>query len=336
MSRLLSFFTLLALLFTWQYTNADIVLASATKGSVTERSSLGASGQVATSATSSNYNVGDTFQDCDYCPEMVVIPSGSFDMGSNRKGDVDDDDEKPVHRVTIPEEFSVGKFEVTKEEFTIFVNKTGYDTGNKCLLLDVNGKWKEKSGYNWNNPGFSQSGRAPVTCLSWDDTQAYLNWLSRETGQNYRLLSESEWEYAGRAYTTSKYFTYGSADYGDSKGKSISHNDANYGTDECCNGYASGRDSWVNTSPVGSFSANRFGLYDFFGNVSEWVEDCISRNYNNTPANGHAYTWNDCEKRVLRGGSWASIPRYLRSADRGWSYQGSRSSKVGFRVARSL
>ena len=160
--------------------------------------------------------VGKEFRDCENCPEMVVVPAGSFMMGS-KKGD---DDEKPVHRVTIGRPFAVGVYEVTRGEFGRFVEETGYSTGDECYTYESEGffgdpELKERSGRGWKNPGFEheQGETEPVVCVSWDDAQAYVRWLSEQTGEAYRLLSEAEWEYAARAGTTTAWY-WGESDAG--------------------------------------------------------------------------------------------------------------------------
>ncbi len=146
--------------------------------------------------------------------------------------------------------------------------------------------------------GFGR-GQQPVINVSWDDAQRYVAWLSRITGKQYRLLTEAEWEYAARADSTTAYH------WGDDIGKGNAN----------CNGCGSEWDG-KQTSPVGSFKANAFGLYDMVGNISEWVQDCYHDNFNGAPADGSAWTNGDCDFRVLRGGSWDKNPRFLRAADR--------------------
>ncbi|MEE8502787.1 MAG: SUMF1/EgtB/PvdO family nonheme iron enzyme, partial [Kiloniellales bacterium] len=142
----------------------------------------------------------DTFKDCDTCPEMVVIPAGSFTMGSPASEKGRYNKEGPQHRVSIPRSFALGKYEVTKAEFAAFVHETGRDAQG-CLIRD-DGKWKDDDSKSWRNPGYTQSDSHPVVCVNWDDAKAYARWLSRKTGKEYRLPSESEWEYAARASTT--------------------------------------------------------------------------------------------------------------------------------------
>ena len=268
---------------------------------------------------------GTTFRDCPECPEMVVIPAGSFTMGSPASEPERFDDEGPQHRVTIPRAIAIGRFEVTRNQFAIFVRETGYGAGSSCSTYEGK-ESKKREGRGWRNPGFTQGGRHPVVCVNWDDAKAYVRWLSRKTGQEYRLPSESEWEYASRAGTTTTRYW----------GSRASHEYANYGKDKCCEGYASGRDRWINTSPAGSFPPNNFDLYDMLGNVWEWVEDCWNRNYSGAPSDGRAWKAGDCNRHVLRGGSLFNPPRYVRSALHGWLPSTDRIKDGGFRVARTL
>jgi formylglycine-generating enzyme required for sulfatase activity len=262
---------------------------------------------------------GETFRDrkvdgseCVTCPEMVVIPAGSFRMDDLDGGG--DSDEKPVHRVTIPNKFAVGKFEVTRNEFSTFVNATGYSTSGECYY-HTGSEWKKSSSKNWRSPGFSQTDRDPVVCVDWNDAKAYVRWLSGKTGKGYRLLSEAEWEYAARSGTLTKYHF----------GNDISSNQANFNRDV------------GQTTPVGSYPSNTFGLHDMHGNAWEWTEDCYQDSYRGTPTNGNSNTESDsCIGRVLRGGSWGSNPRNLRAAIRLRRITVIRSYGYGFRVARTL
>ena len=262
--------------------------------------------------------VGKKFRDCADCPEMMVVPAGSFTMGSRPLGGSRYNTEGPPRRVTIGRPLAVGKYEVTRGEFARFAATTGHETGNSCSTRE-GGTWRRRSGSNWRNPGFEQTGRDPAVCVNWRDAKAYVGWLSRETGKRYRLLSEAEWEYAARAGTRKSYHW----------GNSIGRNRAN------CSRCGS---RWDNerTAPVGSFGANRFGLYDMHGNVREWVEDCWHDSYRGAPSDGRAWTEGECKDRVLRGGSWDTGPWRLRSAFRSWDRPGFRSDDFGFRVARTL
>jgi formylglycine-generating enzyme required for sulfatase activity len=233
---------------------------------------------------------GDIFKDCDECPEMIVVPSGNLLMGSltNEAGRYAN--EGPQHRVTISDPFAVGIYEVTQAE------------------------WQSVMGHN---PSRFKGARRPVETVSWDETQIYLEKLNSRTGETYRLLSESEWEYVARAGTTTRF---------------------NCGASDSCLDTIGwlGSNSGSNTHSVGSKRANRFGLHDVHGNVWEWTQDCWNSNYNGAPSNGSAMISDNCSKRVLRGGSWASTPRVLRSANRNWTNSGKRYSGDGFRVTKSL
>ena len=155
--------------------------------------------------------------------------------------------------------------------------------------------------------------------VSWNDATEYVAWLSSQTGAEYRLPSEAEWEYAARAGSATKY----------SWGNEIGGNRANCGGDNC-------GDQWAYTAPVGSFAPNAFGLHDMHGNVIEWVEDCLNASYAGAPVDGSAWLSGNCAVRVLRGGSWSGYPRSLRAAIRYWLISGYRDGLIGFRAARTL
>ena len=278
---------------------------------------------------------GSVFRDCPACPEMVVVPAGDFLMGSDRRDDESYDDERPRHRVTL-DGFALGAHEVTRDEYEAFVAATGRDSGDGCWAFDPDDRnWESRSGVSWRSPGYPQAGDHPVVCLNWEDAQAYARWLSRETGEQYRLPSESEWEYAARAGTRTR------RHWGDDP-------------DDGC-AYANGADrmfearvdnDWLVadctdrvlwTSLVGAYQPNAFGLHDMLGNVWEWVEDCWHDDYDGAPGDGSAWTTGgECGRRVVRGGSWDSLPRDLRSANRYRSDAGLRVTLIGFRVARTL
>ena len=243
---------------------------------------------------------GRRFRDCGACPEMVVVPAGSFRMGSPSAERGRHQDEGPVHRVTIGEPFAVGVYEVTFDEWRACAR------GGGC------------GGYSPADRGWG-GGKRPIINVGWKDAQAYVEWLSRKTGRRYRLPSESEWEYAARAGTRTRYWW----------GDEISRGRAN------CRGCGS---RWDNsrTAPVGSFSANAFGLHDVHGNVSEWVVDCWNSGYGRAPRDGSAWEPGNCNYRTVRGGAWLARPRALRSASRTHSFFASRLAFTGFRVARTL
>ena len=172
-----------------------------------------------------------------------------------------------------------------------------------------------------------------MVCVSWDDVRAYASWLSRRTGERYRLLSESEWEYVARAGTrTARYWGEGeSGQCGHANGADASaKRQYSYWAAASCD------DGHVRTAPVGSYGANAWGLHDVLGNVWEWTGDCWNESYAGAPSDGSSWERGACSNRVLRGGSWRNSPRYLRSAYRDGLFTGYRSLYNGFRVARTL
>lgn len=268
------------------------------------------------------------FRDCPACPEMVMIPPGSFDMGSPGSEAGRFDNEGPVHQVFVAG-FALGKSEITRGQFAAFVEETDYDAGGECWTLE-RGKAIKRSGRNWRNPGYAQDDAHPVACVNWNDAQAYVDWLSKKTGKPYRLPSEAEWEYAARGNT-------GSARYwGDSPDEACKYANvadvtaktqilASWTIHNCSDGYAY-------TAPAVSHEANAFGLHGVIGNLWEWTEDGWHDNYNDAPADGSVWHGGGT-KRVLRGGSWVNHPRLARAAVRGAAEPAYRSAGFGFRLA---
>jgi formylglycine-generating enzyme required for sulfatase activity len=164
-----------------------------------------------------------------------------------------------------------------------------------------------------------------VINVSWDDAKAYVAFLSKTTGKSYRLLSESEWEYAARAGTATPFWW----------GSTISTSEANYDGNYTYNNGPKG-EYRQRTVPVDSFAANPFGLYNVHGNVYQWVEDCYHDSYAGAPVDGKAVTAGDCSYRVFRGGSWNYNPAYLRAASRYGVNPVYRGNFFGFRLARTL
>ena len=272
------------------------------------------------------------FQDCPQCPRMVVVPAGTYEMGS--PSDKGAGDEEQRHRVTIADALAIGMFEVTRGEFSRFVNEMNRRmAGGACWQYDG---MERKEGAGPTDPGFIQGDDEPMVCVSWSDAQAYVDWLSARTQRQYRLPSESEWEYAARAGT-------GTARYWDGSDSGQCRN-ANGADDSLTTRYtdwfeltASCDDGHAHTSEAGRYGPNRFGLYDMLGNAREWVEDCWHSDYEGAPSDGSAWTeGGNCRLRVLRGGSWLDGPGGVRSSTRDRSTTGIRFSANGFRVARSL
>lgn len=239
---------------------------------------------------------------------MVVVPAGSFTMGSPTGEKDRETDGGSQHQVTFAQQFAVGKFSVTFDEWDSCVADGG------C------------NGYRPADQGWGRAKR-PVVNVSWDDAKAYLAWLSRKTGKTYRLLSEAEREYVARAGTTTPFWT----------GSTISTSEANYDGNYTYGGGSKG-EYRRQTVPVDSFQPNPWGLYQVHGNVWEWTEDCWNNSYDGAPTDGSAWTGGNCNRRVLRGGSWRNHPRNLRSAFR-FDYSTSDridAKSLGFRVARTL
>jgi formylglycine-generating enzyme required for sulfatase activity len=241
----------------------------------------------------------DAFRECAKdCPDMIVVPAGNFIMGSPATEKGREDSEGPQHKVAIATPFAVSKFEVTFADWDACVSVGG------CPQVS--------------DSGFGRGSR-PVINVTWDDAQHYAAWLSKMTGQRYRLLSEAEWEYAARAGSTTAYWW----------GDEIGIGNAN------CIGCGSKWDK-QQTSPVGSFKPNAFGLYDMVGNVWQWSQDCYHDNYIDAPKDGSVWTGGACNYRVVHGGSWIDKLVYLRSAGRSWFAPDNRVNNLGFRVARTL
>ena len=273
----------------------------------------------------------DVFRDCPDCPEMVVVPAGTFRMGSPASEAGRYDDVGPRHEVTLRSPFALGRYEVTRREYAAFVSATGWSSRG-CYQWE--GRWKLDDDASWRAPGFAQGEGHPVVCVNWTDAQAYVRWLREETGKGYRLPSEAEWEYAARGGTTTSRY------WGNMSSAQCAYgNGADAAAKRVHPGWtvASCDDGAVHTASVGSYEANAFGLFDMLGNVWEWTEDCWHGTYAGAPGDGSAWTrGGDCGRRVLRGGSWRSHPPYVRSASRNRYTTGDRLGAAGFRVSRTL
>lgn len=282
-----------------------------------------------------------------HAPELVVLPAGSFGQGELTENDAEPIAGTPRRQVSVPA-FALGRFEVTRGEFRRFVESEGFVTDAErnvpvadqdrplpsCPeLYDDEGK-NGVADAHWRSPGFEQEDSHPVVCVTWQDAQAYVAWLSRETGQRYRLPTESELEYAIRAGSTTLW-PWG--DWGYSACDQANHFDLKAGEvypdlltyQDCDDGYA-------HTAPVGRFKPNLFGLHDAVGNVEEWAEDCWAPAHSDAPIDGSAWVSGSCVWRVLRGGGWASPSTQVRSAARMGREPEWRAPWAGFRVARDL
>lgn len=273
---------------------------------------------------------------------MVVLPSGSFRIGALSEPETKaHGDATPVTSIQIAS-FSISASEITRDQYQAFVNSAEYNT-----LSDKSGctswvDWDTGLQFNqelsWQNPGFSQNGSHPVTCINWHDASAYTNWLSEKTGKTYRLVSEAEWEYAARANTETDFSFGNSLDdicaHANISDKSAQAEKAVLTPILCDDGHAK-------TSPVKSYKPNAFGLYDMHGNLWEWVADCYHKNYDVLPLDGSALI-TDCAQRkeetlqVLRGGGWEAWDRMMSSASRMAFPSTVRKDDFGFRVARDI
>ena len=288
-----------------------------------------------------------TFRDCAECPEMVVVPAGRYRMGLSFAEAVglgaDGFYATPDHVVTIAESFAVGAHEVTRREWSVFVSEGG-DRGNFYCFTPprydtrtIGLVWNEDA--RWDRPGFEQNDAHPAVCVSWQDARDYVEWLSDRTGEDYRLLSESEWEYAARGgrSTSSRHW------YEHSSQACVHANARDRSTNEAYPMWAGPpfhdcRDGHVYTAPVASFAPNGYGLYDMLGNAREWTEDCWSPGYYGAPADGSAR--GGCSvtfgRRVIRGGSWYGKPGEVQLWYRDDLAGDAHFANLGFRVARTL
>ena len=294
-----------------------------------------------------NYHPGQVFSDhfldiVGQAPAMVVIPRGNFMMGSPQRGRVQASAEQPQHEVTLAKGFALARAEVTVGEFRAFVRSSGYvpdsdRLGSASVYNEANGRMQVRAGVDWQDDYAGQRAQAndPVVNVSWNDAHAYARWVSKRTGQHYRLATEAEYEYAERGGSTTQYWWGDGAPTG--KVENLTgggdRSPAHRSWANAFNGYG---DNYWGPAPVMSFQPNPFGLYDIDGNVSEWVEDCWHENYVRAPTDGSAWVNPGCDERVIRGGSWGSAPDQDRSSFRMGAAADSRSGRVGFRVAREL
>ncbi|MFO7325864.1 MAG: formylglycine-generating enzyme family protein [Pseudomonadota bacterium] len=270
---------------------------------------------------------GDHIKECRNCPEMVVLPAGSFLMGSP-PDEKDRRDNEKQRRITFARPFAMAATPITWDQWEACArdNWCEYAAIEEALRKGMNGE---------PNPDFRDFGRGtrPAVGMSWHDAQVYVGWLNWKTGSDdaYHLPSEAEWEYAARAGTTTTF----------PWGNSLDYNYGNFGLREkgTLGGHAEGRDRWLDeTSPVASFPPNAWGLYDMHGNIFEWTQDCFENDLSNAPTDGSANTNGDCMVRVFRSGTFMSNEYMQRSARRGAPYPATTRGRnyLGFRVARRL
>ncbi|MBI6555330.1 formylglycine-generating enzyme family protein [Pseudomonas veronii] len=257
---------------------------------------------------------GKVFKDCKDCPEMVVLPAGTFTMGTPDDEVGREPDESPMHAVTFAKPFAMSRFQITAGEWDSYIRQTGVkiadgDTrpGRECIA---------------SKPRYPQSPRQPAVCMDMDDIKHYVAWLSKKTGQPYHMVSEAQREYAARAGSSGPF----PFPFDEGKGYSIAEHANTYGP----------ADGYSFSSPAGSYPPNAFGMYDMHGNVYERVADCEHPNYIGAPTDGSAWVEPNCESYQIRGNDWGEAPVFSRSGNRNNIYPQTRGDWIGFRVVRDL
>lgn len=259
---------------------------------------------------------GEVFTNCPLCPDMMEVPGGTFLRGDFLG--VGEDDEQPRDEVTITE------FEVAINEVTFVQYQECVDDG-ACESIASDGGWGRES--------------RPVINVSFLEALIYVSWLSRETGKQYRLLSDAEWEYAARGNMAKPYVSSSRTDGGGDQWDWCYGNILVDQASRQLTGRTSGascNDQYPHTAPVGMFWANNYGLKDMSGNVWEWTMDCYQGHYRGVPRDGSPLLTGDCSFHVVRGGSWSSNSMSARIANRSRREPGAGDNDIGFRVARTL
>ncbi|MDX2142319.1 MAG: SUMF1/EgtB/PvdO family nonheme iron enzyme [Rhodospirillaceae bacterium] len=271
-----------------------------------------------------------TFKDCADCPEMVVLPTGTFTMGAP-----DDEPDRqrwdgPPTKVTVATPFALARTEITRGQFAKFAAATQRPIGGHCRTF--NGNWGADAASDWRKVNFPQTDDHPVVCVEWYDALAYVEWLNTKGGHSYYLPSEAEFEYANRA-GSSTIFPWGTdrgeiCKHANVADQSVKRRFPHVDGHNCDDGFEF-------TAPVASFPANAFGLHDTFGNVWEWVFDCWSFDHAASDGTARPVTTGEyCYKRMIKGTGYESVARYARSAARGRDdIPEFRNAVIGFRVA---
>lgn len=290
-------------------------------------------------AASRDLQPGDVFTDCETCPELVVVPAGAFILGT-----MVENDEKREHPaesdltlIRVRRRFAMGRYEITRAQFAEFATATEWRQGTACRTWDFErSRFTAGEDGDWRSPSFPKTPRDdhPAVCVDWFDARDYAEWLSEKTGQHYRLPSETEWEYAAKAGTdTLRHWgndPFDGCDYANTFDRS--------GEDAYPLAWEAApcRDGYADLAPVGSLQPNAFGLYDMIGNVWEWAEDCSSQSYVGRPKDERPWVWDDCARRIQRGGSWITAPARSRSSYHGDGRPADRAVFFGFRVVREI
>jgi formylglycine-generating enzyme required for sulfatase activity len=270
-------------------------------------------------------------KDCGRCPDLVTVAPGTFVRGATADDRAADPGEFPQHQVRVARAFAVATTPVTVDQFAAFVRATRYARADGCHTLTDQG-WRVDPEATWRAPGFAQDGSHPVVCVSWHDARAYADWLSRESGRRYRLLTEAEWELAARGGTATRNF------WGDDDAQACSYANVNdiAAKNKTAKIGVNCDDGFRHTSPVATFRPNPFGLYDMIGNAWTWTADCWLGDYTKAPRDGRAAEAPACAERVLRGSSWTDTPGPVRINAREHRPPDARLSIMGFRVARDV
>ncbi|MEM7082956.1 MAG: SUMF1/EgtB/PvdO family nonheme iron enzyme [Pseudomonadota bacterium] len=255
---------------------------------------------------------------------FVRIPAGEYVMGS--QPGVGQNDERPTRLVRVAE-FWLMQTEVTRRLFKEFASQSNHSTASDCWYFHDG--WKQSDNLSWRAPGFEQTDNHPVTCVSWHDAKAFIRWLNQRRDATFRLPTEAEWEYAARAGSTQTH-------YFDLENSAFCHH-ANVADQSALKDYPSFSvvqcdDGFTRTSPVAHFQANPWGVYDLYGNVWEWVEDCWNTHYKEAPIQGEAWLDGDCGRRGFRGGGYGDIENFARSALRNRANAHQRKDDIGFRL----
>ena len=301
----------------------------------------------ATASAADSHKPGAVFRDCADCPEMVALAAGSFVMGSTeeetKKAGLPEEHgarERPAHTVTFKKPFAIGKFELTLDEYTAFATATNRAAIDNCTTWDTAAsKWGPLKSATWKTPGYEQTGRFPVGCVTIADARAYAAWLAQKTGKPYRIPSEAEWEYAARAGTRTMLPWADTQDNICARANvsDLTRMETHTAAEREATRYFECRDGFVYSAPVGSFPPDPWGLYDMVGNIWEWTEDCFIPHYNGAPTDGSV--WRDpkqCDRLIVRSGGWYSRNWFARPAGRSRENPEYLSSTLGIRVVREL
>ncbi len=279
----------------------------------------------------------DTFQDCDQCPEMVVMPTGEGTLGvepfeaNTKRGDL------PLRKVVLDYRFAIGKTEVTRAEYRTFMDETNHQMATDgCNTWGFNRILGYVKAHTWHSPGIPQNEKHPVVCVSHFDATAYVSWLAEKTGKPYRLPSATEWEYSARAGTRGPWFwgfaNADACDYANIGDENFRRNFTYAPVFNCNDGY-------LHTAPVASFKPNPWGLYDMIGNAWEWTDDCLHRDKSAVPTHGRPWLEEDggeCDRRTPKGGGWVSGTDWARAGAQAADFAVYHSQLLGFRVALEL